>query len=128
SGYGDLFRGLGVPYLLILLLEAVHAAFRVDQLLASGKERMAVRADFNADIALMRRARPELVPAGADDVNFFVSGMDAGFHRCSPKEGGESSFYHTAFRPPCIAGRLKVYSHEEVSMRSMFQLAIIPVT
>ena len=73
-GVGD---GLG---LFVLLGEPLHTAFGVDQLLLPGEERVAVGADFHADIALVRGARLELVPARADDVDFFVGGVNSGFH------------------------------------------------
>src|SRR5579863_1979326 len=50
---GALFGSRGVLDALILLLEAVHAALGIDQLLAAGEERVTVRADFHADVALM---------------------------------------------------------------------------
>ena len=37
----------------VLLLETVDAAFGVDQFLTAGEEGMAVRADFNAEVALV---------------------------------------------------------------------------
>ena len=73
-------RGLGVADLLILLLEPVDAAFGVDQLLLPCKERVAGGANFDADVALMSRARLERVPASADDVDFFVGGVNSSFH------------------------------------------------
>src|SRR6185295_4231392 len=71
---------LCVPDLLVLLLEPVDAALRVDQLLLPGKKRVAVGADFHADVALMSRAGFERVPAGANDVDFFVGGVNSSFH------------------------------------------------
>src|SRR5258708_859037 len=70
----------GVPDLLILLLEAVHAAFGVDQLLPAREERVAVGADFHADVAFVRGAGPKRVAAGAGDADFQVGGMNSGFH------------------------------------------------
>jgi len=61
-------------------LKPVHAAFRIHQLLTAREEWVAIGADFNADIALVGGARPEGVAAGADDVHFFIGGMDAGLH------------------------------------------------
>src|SRR5947209_3169397 len=72
---------LRVVDLLVLLLKAADAAFRIDQLLTAGEERMATGADFHADVALMRGAGAEGMPTGADDVSFFVSGVNSGFHR-----------------------------------------------
>src|SRR5437868_7029669 len=68
-----LFLGfLGVAHLLILLLEAVHASFGIDQLLATGEERVATGANFDADVAFVGRAGTERVAAGANHVDFFV--------------------------------------------------------
>ena len=41
---------------------------------------MAGRADLHADIALVRRARLEGVAAGANDVDFVVSGVNTSLH------------------------------------------------
>jgi len=63
-----------------LLLETVDAAFRVDQLLASGEEWMTARTDFHAQVALMRGARFKGASASTRDVNFLIDGMDSSFH------------------------------------------------
>ena len=65
---------------LVLFLEAVYAASGIHELLLTGEERVAARADFHADIALVGGAGLEVVAAGADDVNFVVSGMNSGLH------------------------------------------------
>ena len=50
----------------VFLLEPLDAAGRIDQLLLAGEERMAIRANFNADqLALEGRARFKHVAAGA---------------------------------------------------------------
>lgn len=72
--------GLRLAHLGVLLLEAVDASFRIDQLLFAGEERVAARTDFHADIALMSGTRLELVSAGANDIHFFVSRVDSRFH------------------------------------------------
>ena len=41
---------------------------------------MAGRADLDADVALVRRARLEGVAAGANDVDFVVSGVNTSLH------------------------------------------------
>jgi hypothetical protein len=73
-------RLLGGTRCRVLPLELIDAASRVDQLLLASKERMAGRADFHADIALVRRAGLEGVPAGAGDINFVVSGVNTDLH------------------------------------------------
>jgi hypothetical protein len=50
---------------------------------------MAVGADFHADIALVSRPRFERVTASADDVDFFVSGVNSGFHDAGKFLSGE---------------------------------------
>ena len=65
---------------LVLPLELIDAARGVHQFLAAREERMAGRADLHADIALVRRARLEGVAAGANDVDFLVSGMNTSLH------------------------------------------------
>ena len=37
----------------VFLLEAIHASGGIDQLLFTGEERMAARADFNSDVAFV---------------------------------------------------------------------------
>ena len=67
GGFG--FAGGGVGY---LAAEALDAAGGVDQLLLAGEERVAVGADFNDDIALVRGAGLKVVAAGAFDVDALV--------------------------------------------------------
>ena len=74
SGLGSLGR-LGV-----LAAEALDAARGVNQLLLAGEERVAIRADFQVDIALVGGSRSKAVPAGAHDAYLVVSGMDLLFH------------------------------------------------
>src|SRR5215213_5067863 len=70
----DLLRALGSA-----ALEALHAAARVDQLLAAGVEGVAVGADLHADLG-RGRARRELVAARTTHVGLDVLGMDFGLH------------------------------------------------
>jgi hypothetical protein len=65
----------GVP-----LAELVDASAGIDHLLFTGIEGMAVRAHFDLQIVSQRRARLERIAAAAVDGNFFVLGMNAGFH------------------------------------------------
>src|SRR5919112_68691 len=66
--------------LAVALVEAVNAAGRVDELLLAGEERVAGRADFDAEVALARRARRPLLAAGAVDVDLVVVGMNSLLH------------------------------------------------
>ncbi len=61
------------------LLEAFHAAGRVDKLLLAGKERVAAGANFKAN-AGFGRARLERVSASANDRAFYVIGVNSCFH------------------------------------------------
>jgi len=74
-------RGRGRFRLLaVALVEAVDAARRVNQLLLAREERVALRADFDVDVALLRRARLERAAAGAVDVRRVVVGMNSLLH------------------------------------------------
>jgi len=74
---GFLFR-LGV-----LAAEALDPPGGVQQLLLAGKERMAIGADLQVDVAFVRGTRGERVPTGAGDPHLVVHGMNAGLHSCS---------------------------------------------
>ena len=84
-GGAGFFSGISATMASVVnIREAIDATFRVHQFLTTRKERMAVGADFHADVALVRGACFERVPAGAHNIHFFVGGMDSGFHDCSP--------------------------------------------
>src|SRR5215208_7844266 len=80
SGVGALGRGRRFGLLAVTLVEAVNAAGRVNQLLLAREERMALRADLDVEVVLLRRARLELVAAGAVDVDLVVVGMNSLLH------------------------------------------------
>jgi hypothetical protein len=61
-------------------MEALDAAFAIDQLLAPGEEGVAVGTDFHPDIALVSGSGGESVPTGADHVDFAICGVYPGFH------------------------------------------------
>jgi len=63
----------------VSLLESFHPAGGIDQLLLSGKERMAGGADFGADFRLGGTAL-EGVAAQAFHRHFLILGMDSFFH------------------------------------------------
>ncbi len=68
-----------------LATEALHAAGRVDQLLLTRKERVAGSADFQHDIALVRRAGLKVVTARALDGDHVVLRVNSFFwHRNYP--------------------------------------------
>src|SRR5207244_1309210 len=64
----------------ILPPETLHPPRRIHQLLLAGKERMAVRADFHRDIALMGRPGNKRVAARAMHAHFMVIGMNSCHH------------------------------------------------
>ena len=64
-GRGGL-AGIGVGY---LAAEALDAACGVDQLLLAGKERVALRADFDDDVAFVGGAGLKVIAAGALNVD-----------------------------------------------------------
>jgi hypothetical protein len=71
--------------LLVFLGEALDAAGRIQQLLLAGKERVAIRANLDAQkLALHRRSRRESMPAGAMHGYRMVVRMNVGFHGRSP--------------------------------------------
>ena len=74
-----LFGGAGD---FVLLLETVHAAGGIHQLLAAREERVAGGTDFDADVAFVRRFGLERVAAGADHVHRGISRMNSSFHFC----------------------------------------------
>lgn len=65
---------------LVLATEAFDAAGGVHQLLFAGKERMASRADFEADIAFVSGPCRKRISAGAVNAHFVVSGMNRCLH------------------------------------------------
>src|SRR5438445_8800369 len=65
----------------VLLLEALHPASRVHELLLARVEGVALRADLHLQIRL-RRPGLKRIPARAPDVRQHVVGMDPGLHRC----------------------------------------------
>src|SRR4030065_931472 len=72
------------PFLLhanaVLLEEFVDTAAAVHDLLLAGKERVAQRAHFDAQIFAQGGAGDEAVATGAGHFDFFILGMDAVFH------------------------------------------------
>src|SRR5580700_4225712 len=73
-------RSRGSLFLRVLAAEALHTPSGVHQLLLAGKERMAGRADFNTDVALMSRPRDKCVAARAMHAHFVVCRMNGCFH------------------------------------------------
>ena len=73
-------------YLGVLPAETFHAPSGIHQLLLTGEERMAVRADFHRDVALMGRAGHKCIAARAVHAHFVVRRMNRCFHISSPQK------------------------------------------
>ena len=65
----------------ITLFEHINTTARIDQLLLTGKERMAFGAYFNADVFL-RGSRLNHVATSAGNRRFFILRMDRFLHFC----------------------------------------------
>ena len=76
SGRGALSRRFPA----IALVEAIDASRGIDQLLLSGKERMASRANFHVEVALFGRAGLERLAASAANGDFYVFRVNSWFH------------------------------------------------
>ena len=64
----------------VFTAEALDAAGGVHELLLAGEERVAIRANFNADVAFMGRASHECIAARTMHANFVISWMNSCFH------------------------------------------------
>ena len=75
---GDSFksRSRSLARLGILPTEALHAPSRIHQPLFTGKERMANRANFHVNVALVGRTSLKIVSAGAHHPHRVVIGMN----------------------------------------------------
>ena len=81
--------GLGCCSFFAYAAEAVDAAGRVDQLLLAGEERVALRADLDAQLFPGRAGGPGLA-AGAVDRNLLILRMDLWFHELTSNEDWNS--------------------------------------
>jgi hypothetical protein len=73
-------RGFGRWFLAIALVEAIDASRGVDQLLFAGEERVAGRANFDVQVALLGRARLERLAASAGNSYIDVFWVNSWFH------------------------------------------------
>jgi hypothetical protein len=64
----------------VFAAETLNPARGVHQFLLAGKERVAIGADFQADIALVGGAGGELVAARAVHAGFVICGMNCWLH------------------------------------------------
>ena len=67
-------------FLAITLVKAIDASCGIDQLLFSGKERVAGRANFDVQIALLGRAGLESFATSTANGYFDVFGVNSWFH------------------------------------------------
>jgi hypothetical protein len=72
-----LFRRLSLG---VLAAEALYTSSRVQHLLLAGEERMAVRANFDVDVAPMGGTGSKAVAARAQYAYVIVRGMDSCLH------------------------------------------------
>jgi len=73
-------RTFGCGFLAVALVEPIHASRGVDQLLLTGKKRVASRADFDVQVAFFGRASLKGLAASAANGNFYVFRMNSWFH------------------------------------------------
>src|SRR3954463_3864338 len=72
-----LFRGVRLR---VLAVKALDAAGRIYQLLFAGEERVAIRADFQPDVALVGGTGSEHVAARAMHAHFVIRGVNSCLH------------------------------------------------
>ena len=70
----------GSGFLAIALVEAIDASRGIDQLLFAGEERVASRANFDVQVALLGRARLKRLAASARNIYFDVFWVNCWFH------------------------------------------------
>ena len=92
---------------IISLLKSVYTTAGIDQLLLTSKERMALGADFNTDLALSG-AGLKSVAAGALYYSFIVIGMDPFLHE-----------YHLFF--DFILRYFRILSYFDCKIKHFFQ-------
>src|SRR3954471_17621789 len=77
---GSLCALFGGVRLRVLAVEALDAAGRVHQLLFAGEEGVAIRADFQTDVALVGRTGSKHVAARAMHAHFVIRGVNSCLH------------------------------------------------
>ena len=73
-------RSIGGWFLAIALVEAIDASRGIDQLLFAGEERVASRANFDVQVALLRGAGLERFAASAGNSYIDVFWVNSWFH------------------------------------------------
>ena len=99
-------RVLGGWFLAIALVETIYASGGIDQLLFTGEERVASRANFDVQVALLGRAGLECLAASAGNSYIDVFWVNSWFHLI---------LRHSLKRPPAaffkqdmIGGRARI--------------------
>jgi len=78
---------LAFEHIAVFLIEFVHTAGAIHDLLFTGVERMALRANFNVEFGFAHgRFSGEFVTARAGNIDFMVVGMNFRFHGFSFKK------------------------------------------
>ena len=67
-------------FLAVALVETIHASGGIDQLLFTGEERVASRANFDVQVALLGRAGLECLAASAGNSYIDVFWVNSWFH------------------------------------------------
>ena len=73
----------GCWFLTVTFVKAIDASSGIDELLFSGKERVAGRTDFYVQVTFLGRARLERLAASAGNSYFSVFGVYSWFHSSS---------------------------------------------
>ena len=73
-------RGFGGWFLAIAFVEAIDAPGSIDELLFTGEERVASRANFDVQVALLGRAGLECLAASAGNSYIDVFWVNSWFH------------------------------------------------
>lgn len=81
----------GCRFLAIALVESINASCRVDELLLTGEERVASRADFDVQVVFSGRAGFEALTASATNGYFVIFRVDSWFHYFLSLHGGAPS-------------------------------------
>lgn len=73
-------RGFGRCFLAVAFIESIHASGSINQLLFTGKERVASRANFDVQVAFLGRAGLECLAASAANSYIDVFWVNSWFH------------------------------------------------
>ncbi len=84
--WGACYPGAAVYELPVSAAEFIDSTGSIDNLLFSGIERVAGRADFEMQVVVCKGgARLEAIAATASNGEFFIGRVDVRFHGCRPQ-------------------------------------------